>query len=146
MAGCGALLVVVAPGTPGAGGRRQRGGGGPPTTDPRTITDFEEITAIPFVFARHPLYPEAHVHMNSIYSDAFLDMVDPFVVTDPPRRATLVADPVLQLSKLRCGMNLSFRMPLIQQMQHLLPFYGQDVPSRSLPAIDMLIDILHQQL
>jgi len=91
-AGRGAL--VVAPGTRGTGGGRRRGGGGAPTTNPRTITDFEEITAIPFVFVRHPPYTEAHMHMNSIYSDAFLDMANLFVVTDPPTRATLVADPV----------------------------------------------------
>jgi len=91
MAGQGAL--VVAPGAPAAGGRR-RGGGGAPAADPRTITNFEEITAIPFVFARHPLYPEAHMHMNGVYSHAFLDMADLFAVTDPPTRATLIADPV----------------------------------------------------
>jgi len=85
--------VVAGPGAPVTAGRR-RGGGGAPATDTRTIADFEEITAISFVFARHPLCHEAHVHMNIIYSDAFMDMADLFVVTDPPISATFVADPV----------------------------------------------------
>jgi len=92
MAGRGAL--VVAPGTPGTGAGRRRGGGGAPTTDPRTVTNFEDITSIPFVFARHPMYPEAHTHINNIYSDAFLDMADLFAVKDPPTRVTFIADPV----------------------------------------------------
>jgi len=79
-------------GAPGA--VRRRGGGGAPVMDPRTVADFENITAIPVVFARHPMYPKVHTHMNAIYSDAFLDMVDLFAVTTPPTRVTLVADPV----------------------------------------------------
>jgi len=79
-------------GAPGAA--RRRGGGRAPVTDPRTVTNFEEITAIPFVFVRHPMYPEAHIHVNIIYSDAFLDMADLFAITDPPTRVTLIADPV----------------------------------------------------
>jgi len=82
----------MAGGGPGAPGTR---GGGRPraaTMDPRSIADFEEITAISFVFARHPIYPEAIIHMNSIYADAFLDMVDLFTVTDPPSRVNVVAN------------------------------------------------------
>jgi len=33
--------------------------------------------------------------MNSIYSDAFMDMEDLFTVTAPPSRTTFVADPVV---------------------------------------------------
>jgi len=65
-----------------------------PATNPRSIADFEDITGIPFVFTRHPIYHEAHIHMNNIYSDAFMDMADLFAVTDPPTRTTFVADPV----------------------------------------------------
>jgi len=41
--------------------------------------------------------PKAHIHMNSIYSDAFMpvDVGDLFAMTDPPTRVTLVADPVV---------------------------------------------------
>jgi len=67
----------TAPGTPGAGARG--GTARPPVVDTRAIADFDEITAVPFTFARHPTYPKAHVHMNSIYSDAFLDIDDLFV-------------------------------------------------------------------
>jgi len=53
------------------------------------------MTSVPFVFARHPTYPEAHIHMNAIYSDAFMDMDDLFsITTAPPVRDTFVADPV----------------------------------------------------
>ena len=75
-------------------GTRRRGGGGAPAPNPRTVTNFKGITAIPFMFARHPMYPEAHTHLNDIYSDAFLDTVDLFAATDPPTRVTLVANPV----------------------------------------------------
>jgi len=77
-------------GTPG-GARRRGGGGGAPTTDQRTVADFEDVTAIPFTFARHPMYPKVHIYMNNIYSDAFLDMADLFAVTDPPARVTFIA-------------------------------------------------------
>jgi len=33
--------------------------------------------------------------MNTIYSDAFMDMEDLFTATPPPTRDTFVADPVL---------------------------------------------------
>jgi len=80
------------PTTPaGRGGRRTAGS----TVNPRSVTDFEDVTGVPFVFARHPVYTEAHVHMNSIYSDAFMDMDDLFAVTAPPSRTTFVADPVV---------------------------------------------------
>ena len=46
--------TVAAAGAPG-GARRRGGGSGAPATDPRTITDFEDVAAIPFVFARHPV-------------------------------------------------------------------------------------------
>jgi len=65
--GAGAL-ALTGPATP-ATGRRGRGPAAP-TVNPRTITDFEDVTSIPFVFARHPIYTEAHIHMNTIYSDA----------------------------------------------------------------------------
>ena len=38
---------------------------------------------------------EAHMHMNAIYSDAFMDIDNLFAVTDPPTRTALVADPVV---------------------------------------------------
>jgi len=40
------------------------------------------------------MHHEAHIHMNNIYSDAFMDTNDLFAVTDPPTRVTFVADPV----------------------------------------------------
>jgi len=94
MATGGAPLALPAgPATPSTG-RRGRGAA-PPTINPRTVTEFEDITSIPFTFARHPIYPEAHIHMNAIYSDAFMDMEDLFdITTTPPVRDTFVADPV----------------------------------------------------
>jgi len=89
----GSTAAAPASATPLAGGRK-RGGGKAPAIDPRTVTEFDEITAIPFVFARHHIYPEAHVHMNSICSDAFLDIDDLFTVTDRPTRVTFVPDHV----------------------------------------------------
>ena len=59
--------TVATAGAPG-GARRRGGGSGAPATDPRTITDFEDVAAIPFVFARHPVHHEAHMHMNNMYS------------------------------------------------------------------------------
>jgi len=91
--GAGAL-ALTGPATPGTGGRRGRGPAAP-TVNPRTITDFEDVTGIPFIFARHPVYNEAHMHMNVIYSDAFMDMEDLFAVTAPPTRTTFVADHVV---------------------------------------------------
>ena len=78
MATGGAPLALTGPATLAAG-RRGRGAA-PATINPRTVTDFEDITSIPFVFARHPIYPEAHIHMNAIYSDAFMDMEDLFSI------------------------------------------------------------------
>ena len=75
------------PSTP-AGGR----GRGAARIDPRSVTDYSEISAIPFTFARHPMYPEAHVHMNNIYVDAFLSLNDLFSDADGSR-ATFVLDP-----------------------------------------------------
>jgi len=70
MAGTGGgPLSLTGPATP-ATGRRDRGPADP-TINPRTVADFEDITTIPFVFARYPIYTEAHIHMNTIYSDAF---------------------------------------------------------------------------
>jgi len=89
--GAGTLAL---PATPSTAGRRSRGPAAP-TATPRTIADFEEITGILFVFARHPTYHEAHIHINGIYSDAFMDMEDLFTVTAPPSRTTFVADPVV---------------------------------------------------
>jgi len=80
----------AAPGTPGTRGGRAR----PPVVNTRAIADFDEITAIPFTFARRPMYPEAHLHMNSIYADAFLDIDDLFVGATPPTRANFFTDPV----------------------------------------------------
>ena len=71
------MLTAGDPATPGRGGR---GGGrgartpAAPAIDPRTITDFSPIFSIPFSFSKHPMYPEAHTNMNSIYADAFLAM------------------------------------------------------------------------
>jgi len=92
MAGTGAgALALTGPTTP-ATGRRGRGPAAP-TVNPRTVADFEDITSIPFVFARHPIYSKAHIHMNTIYSDAFMDMDDLFTATAPPTRTTFIADP-----------------------------------------------------
>ena len=85
----GQLTYIHTPGG-GQGGRRPTG----PTVNPRAVTNFEDVTGIPFMFARHPVHNEAHIHMNAIYSDAFMDMDDLFIVTDPPTRTTFVADPV----------------------------------------------------
>jgi len=90
----GATGTLALSGTPTTAPRRGRGPTAP-TTNPKSITNFEDITCIPFVFARHPIYHEAHVHMNDIYSDAFMDMDDLFALTDPPTRTTFVADPVV---------------------------------------------------
>jgi len=69
--------TVALPATPGTGGRRSRGPAAPAAT-PRTIADFEEITGVPFVLVRHPMYHEAHMLMNSIYlklSNRFLELL-----------------------------------------------------------------------
>jgi len=89
----GGPLALTSPATP-ATGRRGRGAAAP-TINPKTVTDFEDVTSIPFIFARHPIYAEAHVHMNNIYSDAFMDMEDLFAVTSPPTRTTFVVNPVV---------------------------------------------------
>jgi len=94
MATGAAPLALTGPATPGTGGHGRRGPAAP-TSNPRTVTDFKDVTSIPFVFARHPIYHEAHIHMNNIYSDAFKDMDDLFTVTAPPSRTTFVADPVV---------------------------------------------------
>jgi len=87
-----AAAPAATPATPAArGGRRTTVA----TVNPRSITDFDEVTGIPFVFARHPIYHDAHAHMNTIYSDAFTDMDDLFTVTAPPSRTTFVPDPVV---------------------------------------------------
>jgi len=90
----GATGALALPSAPATAPRRGRGPAAP-TANPRSITDFEDVTGIPFVFTRHPIYHEAHVHMNSIYSDAFMDMDDLFAVTASPTRTTFVADPVV---------------------------------------------------
>jgi len=86
-------MALAFPGAPGTGGHRGRGPA-VPAANPRTIADFEEITAVPFVFARHPPCCEARVHMNSVYSDTFMDMADLFAATVPPTSTAFVADPV----------------------------------------------------
>jgi len=86
------LAIAAAPATPaGRGGRRT----GPATVNPRSIADFDEVTGVPFVFARHPICHDAHNHMNAIYSDAFTDMDDLFTVAARPSRTVFVADPVV---------------------------------------------------
>jgi len=86
------LAIAAAPATPaGRGGRITTAA----TVNPRSVTDFDEISGIPFVFARHPMYHDAHNHMNAIYSDAFTDVNDLFTVTAPPSRTTFVDDPVV---------------------------------------------------
>ena len=92
--GSAPLAIAAAPSTPATGGRGGRRSG-PATVTPRSITDFAEVTGIPFVFAKHPIYHDAHNHMNTIYSDAFTDMDDLFTATTPPSRTTFVADPVV---------------------------------------------------
>jgi len=87
-----APLAITGPTTPaGRGGRRATTA----TVVPRSVTDFEDVTGIPFVFARHPACHEAHIHMNTIYSDAFMDMDDLFTATTPPSRTTFVANPAV---------------------------------------------------
>jgi len=93
MASGGGALALTGPATP-ATGRRGRGPTAP-TANPRSITDFEDVTSILFAFARHPIYTEAHVHMNNVYSDAFMDMEELFTVTAPATRVTFVTDPVV---------------------------------------------------
>jgi len=90
----GAPGTLALPSAPATAPRRGRGPAAP-TVNPRCITDFEDVTGIPFVFTRHPIYHEAHIHMNNIYSDAFMDMDNLFAVTAPPTRDTFVADPVV---------------------------------------------------
>jgi len=94
MASGGGTLALTGPTTPRTGGRGRRGPAAT-TVNPRSVTDFEDVAGIPFVFARHPIYHEAHIHMNSIYSDAFMDMDNLFTVTAPPSRTAFVADPVV---------------------------------------------------
>ena len=74
----------MAPGTPGT-----RAG-----PSPRDVTEYDDISSIPFSFSRHPASPDAHIHMNSIYGDAFMRMGELFVVEDPPIRTTFVTDPI----------------------------------------------------
>jgi len=95
--GTGALalapLAIAGP-TPtapaGRGGRRPAVA----TVNPRSVADFEDVAGVPFVFARHPMCHEAHIHVNAICSDAFVDIDDLFVVAAPPSRTAFVADPV----------------------------------------------------
>jgi len=97
----GAAGTLALPSTPATAPRRGRGPAAP-TVNPRSITDFKDVTGIPFVFARHPIYYEAHIHMNNIYSDAFMDMDELFAVTAPPTRTTFVVDPsVIIKNKIR---------------------------------------------
>ena len=93
MASGAGALALTGPATP-ATGRRGRGPTAP-IVNPRSVTDLEDVTSIPFVFARHPIYTEAHIHMNDVYSNAFMDMEELFTVTVPPTRDTFVADPVV---------------------------------------------------
>jgi len=51
----GGTAAAPAPATPSGGGRR-RGGAGAPYIDPRTVTKFYDVTAMSFVFARHPMH------------------------------------------------------------------------------------------
>jgi len=84
-------IAGATPTTPaGRGGRRPAAA----TVNPRSVTDFEDVTGVPFVFARHPMHHDAHTHVNAIYSDAFTDMDDLFAVTAPPSRTAFVADPI----------------------------------------------------
>ena len=74
----------MAHGTPG--GRAGR--------SPRDITECDDIHSIPFSFSKHPTSPDAHLHMNSIYGDAFMRMGELFMVEDPPIRTAFVTDPI----------------------------------------------------
>jgi len=140
MAG-GTGAPAPAPVTLVAAGRR-RGGAGAPTIDPRTVTKFDEITAIPFVFARHPMYPEAHVHMNSTCSDAFLEVGDLFAVTTPPSRVNFVTN----LLKTRHRRNPLCQRLLTQRIRQPLPLCGQGLLFLSHLALDTLRNVLRQQL
>jgi len=93
MATGAAPLALTGPATPGAGGRGRRGPAAP-AVNPRTVADFEDVASVPSVFVRHPIYHEAHVHMNNVCSDAFIDMDNLFTMTAPPSRTDFVADPV----------------------------------------------------
>ena len=90
-----ASLVIAAgaaPTTPtGHGGRRTAAA----AVNPRSVADFEDVTGVPFVFARHPTHHDAHMHVNAICSDAFADVDDLFAVAAPPPRTAFVADPVV---------------------------------------------------
>ena len=93
MAGAGGgLSVLTGPAAP-ATGRRGRGPAAP-AINSRTVTEFEDVTSIPFVFARHPICAEAHIHVNNVHSDGFMDAEDLFAMTAPPTRDAFVADPV----------------------------------------------------
>jgi len=79
--------------------------------------------------------------MNTIYSDAFMDMDNLFTVTDPPSRTTFVADPVVIIkTKIRDDVIA----PNAVDTPDLAPLllYGQDVLSQSPSAIDTLIGAL----
>jgi len=118
-AGAAGALALPSTSAPGTAPQRGRGPAAP-TTNPRSIADLEDITGIPFVFARHPIYHEAHIHMNNVYSDAFMDMEDLFAVTDP----LLLSPILLWLSRTRFEMNLSSRMQLIHQI-HIAPLWAR---------------------
>ena len=68
--------------------------GGRAAPNPRDIVDFDEITCMLFSFTRHPIYPDAHIHMNTIYADAFLDIDELFTVETPVVKTTFVDDPM----------------------------------------------------
>jgi len=94
--GTGAPLAVTA--APGAAPAAPAGRGGRRTAaaavNPRSVADFDEISGVPFVFARHPMCHDAHDHMNAVCSDAFTDMDDLFAAAAPPSRTVFVTDPV----------------------------------------------------
>jgi len=142
MSGAGApapaplAIAGPTPTTPaGRGGRRPIAA----TINPRSVADFEDIAGIAFVFARHPIYHEAHIHMNTIYSDAFVDMDDLFAVTALPSRTAFVADPVaIVKNKIRDDFIAPNAVDTPDPTTTLL--CGQDVLFRSPLAINALID------
>ena len=74
----------MAPGAPG----------GRAAPNPRDVVDFEDVTSISFSFSRHPILPDAHLHMNTICGDAFMEIDERFTVETPPAKTTFVADPI----------------------------------------------------
>ena len=89
-------MATMADATPTGSRRAARPPGAPSRRaipNPRDVLDFEEITSTPFSLSRHPIYPDAHSHINTIYANTFLDIEDLFTVVNPPVKTTFVPRP-----------------------------------------------------